>query len=103
MPSYAEYLKIDELLALQRPLSEGRNTTMLFIVIHQVTSSGSRRFFTSWTTSTHAVAKRWRRARHTLRRILTILKVIVAQLDILETITPHSSRFSNTCVCVLRR
>jgi len=23
MPSYAEYLKIDELLALQRPLSEG--------------------------------------------------------------------------------
>jgi len=28
------------------------------------------------------------RARHTLKRILTILKVMVAQLDILETMTP---------------
>ena len=37
MPSYAEYLKIDELLALQRPLSEGpEHDEMLFIVIHQV-------------------------------------------------------------------
>ena len=28
------------------------------------------------------------RAQHTLKRILTILKVMVAQLDILETMTP---------------
>ena len=28
------------------------------------------------------------RAQHTLKRILTILKVLVAQLDILETMTP---------------
>jgi tryptophan 2,3-dioxygenase len=36
MPSYAEYLKIDELLTLQRPLSEGpEHDEMLFIVIHQ--------------------------------------------------------------------
>ena len=35
--SYGEYLKIDELLALQRPLSEGpEHDEMLFIVIHQV-------------------------------------------------------------------
>ena len=37
MPTYAEYLKVDELLALQRPLSEGpEHDEMLFIVIHQV-------------------------------------------------------------------
>ena len=37
MPSYGEYLKVDELLALQRPLSEGpEHDEMLFIVIHQV-------------------------------------------------------------------
>ncbi len=28
------------------------------------------------------------RAQHSLKRILTILKVLVAQLDILETMTP---------------
>jgi tryptophan 2,3-dioxygenase len=37
MPSYGEYLKIDELLGLQRPLSTGpEHDEMLFIVIHQV-------------------------------------------------------------------
>jgi tryptophan 2,3-dioxygenase len=37
MPSYAEYLKVNELLALQYPLSEGpEHDEMLFIVIHQV-------------------------------------------------------------------
>ena len=37
MPTYAEYLKIDELLTLQRPLSDGpEHDEMLFIVIHQV-------------------------------------------------------------------
>ena len=37
MPSYGEYLKVDDLLALQRPLSEGpEHDEMLFIVIHQV-------------------------------------------------------------------
>ena len=37
MPSYSEYLKINELLALQCPLSEGpEHDEMLFIVIHQV-------------------------------------------------------------------
>ena len=37
MPTYGEYLKLDELLALQHPLSEGpEHDEMLFIVIHQV-------------------------------------------------------------------
>ena len=37
MPSYTEYLRVDELLALQCPLSDGpEHDEMLFIVIHQV-------------------------------------------------------------------
>ena len=35
--TYARYLKVDELLALQQPRSEGpEHDEMLFIVIHQV-------------------------------------------------------------------
>jgi len=35
--TYSSYLKIDELLALQQPLSDGpEHDEMLFIVIHQV-------------------------------------------------------------------
>ena len=37
MPTYSDYLRLDELLALQRPLSDGpEHDEMLFIVIHQV-------------------------------------------------------------------
>ena len=37
MPTYAEYLKVDELLALQQPRSDGpEHDEMLFIVVHQV-------------------------------------------------------------------
>ena len=37
MPTYGEYLRTDELLGLQTPLSDGpEHDEMLFIVIHQV-------------------------------------------------------------------
>jgi tryptophan 2,3-dioxygenase len=90
MPSYGEYLKIDELLALQRPLSEGpEHDEMLFIVIHQVYELWFKEILHELD---HLAALLERndgaRARGTLKRILTILKVMVAQLDILETMTP---------------
>jgi tryptophan 2,3-dioxygenase len=90
MPTYAEYLKIDELLTLQRPLSEGpEHDEMLFIVIHQVYELWFKQVL-------HELAHLEQllgtddghRARHTLKRVLTILKVMVGQLDILETMTP---------------
>jgi tryptophan 2,3-dioxygenase len=90
MPSYTEYLKIDELLALQQPLSEGpEHDEMLFIVIHQVYELWFKEIL-------HEVGyleallgrSDGTRAGHTFKRILTILKVMVAQLDILETMTP---------------
>jgi len=87
--TYASYLKLDDLLALQERRSEGEHDEMLFIVIHQVYELWFKEIL-------HELdyCKRLlydddaHRAQHTLKRILTILKVLVAQLDILETMTP---------------
>jgi tryptophan 2,3-dioxygenase len=88
--TYGSYLKLDQLLALQTPLSEGpEHDETLFIVIHQV--------YELWFKQTlHELDYLGRlldggdanRAQHTLKRILTILKVVVAQIDVLETMTP---------------
>ncbi|MGE3889701.1 MAG: tryptophan 2,3-dioxygenase [Vicinamibacterales bacterium] len=88
--TYGSYLAIDELLSLQRPRSDGpEHDELLFIVIHQVYELWFKEIL-------HELDQvmRWldkgeaHRAQHTMRRILTILKVLVAQLDILETMTP---------------
>jgi tryptophan 2,3-dioxygenase len=90
MPSYGEYLKVDQLLDLQRPLSEGpEHDEMLFIVIHQVYELWFKQVLHELDYLERLLARsEGARARHTLKRILTILKVMVAQLDILETMTP---------------
>ena len=87
--TYGNYLKIDELLSLQKPRSEGEHDEVLFIIIHQVYELWFKEIL-------HELDYCMRlledddafRAQHTLKRILTILKVLVAQLDILETMTP---------------
>ena len=87
--TYGKYLKLEELLALQQPRDEVEHDEILFIVIHQV--------YELWfKVVLHELDHAMRlledsdapRALHTLKRILTILKVLVAQLDILETMTP---------------
>jgi tryptophan 2,3-dioxygenase len=90
MPSYGEYLRIDDMLALQRPLSEGPEPDeMLFIVIHQVYELWFKEILHEFDHLMTLLARNdGSRARGTLKRILTILKVMVAQLDILETMTP---------------
>jgi tryptophan 2,3-dioxygenase len=90
MPTYAEYLKIDELLELQRPLSDGpEHDEMLFIVIHQVYELWFKQVIHELDHLERLLAANdGHRAGHTLKRILTILKVMVQQLDILETMTP---------------
>jgi len=88
--TYATYLKVDELLALQQPLSDGpEHDEMLFIVIHQVYELWFKQIL-------HEVGRLQRlleageglAALGTLKRILTILKVLVSQIDVLETMTP---------------
>jgi len=90
MPTYAEYLRLDELLALQRPLSGGpEHDELLFIVVHQVYELWFKELLHEVDYLAQLLAQGdGARAGHTLKRALTILKVIVAQVDILETMTP---------------
>jgi tryptophan 2,3-dioxygenase len=88
--TYASYLKIDELLSLQQPRSPGpEHDEMLFIVIHQVYELWFKELLHEFDRVRRLLEDdEPHRAQHTLKRILTILKVLVAQLDILETMTP---------------
>src|SRR5687768_3407170 len=88
--TYGSYLKIDELLALQQPRSAGpEHDELLFIVIHQVYELWFKELLHEFDRVTRLLTgNEPHRAQHTLKRILTILKVMVAQLDILETMTP---------------
>jgi tryptophan 2,3-dioxygenase len=88
--TYSSYLRLDELLACQTPLSEGpEHDELLFIVIHQVYELWFKQLL-------HELAHLQARleagdaaaALATTRRILTILKTVVAQIDVLETMTP---------------
>jgi tryptophan 2,3-dioxygenase len=87
--TYSSYLRLDEVLGAQRPRSQ-EHDEMLFIVIHQVYELWFKQLL-------HEAAHLQQRLEdgdtahvlHTLRRILTILKVAVAQIDVLETMTPR--------------
>jgi tryptophan 2,3-dioxygenase len=62
---------------------------MLFIVIHQVYELWFKEILHEIDRVKRLLdADEAHRPQHTLKRILTILKVLVAQLDILETMTP---------------
>ena len=88
--TYASYLKLEELLSLQAPRpGELEHDETLFVIIHQV--------YELWFKETlHELdylqtllrANDTPLAGATLKRILTILKTLVAQIDVLETITP---------------
>jgi len=91
--TYSGYLKVDELLSLQQPRSQGpEHDEMLFIVIHQVYELWFKELLHEFDRVRRMLedheSDSVHRAQHTLKRILTILKVMVAQLDILETMTP---------------
>ncbi|HLE84437.1 MAG TPA: tryptophan 2,3-dioxygenase family protein, partial [Thermoanaerobaculia bacterium] len=92
--TYSSYLKIDELLSLQQPRSGGpgraaEHDETLFIVIHQVYELWFKQVL-------HELAHLQRSldaddgatALDTFKRILTILKTLVGQVDVLETMTP---------------
>src|SRR5436309_15483149 len=88
--TYPGYLKLDQLLSLQQPLSEGpEHDEILFIVIHQVYELWFKEMLHELDhLQTLLRAGETSRAQHTLKRVLTVLKVAVHQIDILETMTP---------------
>jgi tryptophan 2,3-dioxygenase len=87
MPSYADYLKLDRLLSLQDPGKD--HDEMLFIIIHQVYELWFKEILHELDYLEQLLGKNdLPRAGHAIKRVLTILKVLVAQIDILETMTP---------------
>ena len=84
------YLALDEVLGAQRPRSD-EHDELLFIVVHQVYELWFKQLLHEL--APRPAPARGRRTRppvvHTLRRVLTILKVAVAQIDVLETMTPR--------------
>ena len=93
--TYGSYLKIPELLALQQCVSIDEETggpehdETLFIIIHQVYELWFKQLLHELD---HVVGRlnehKVSSARHHLKRVLKILKTLVGQIDVLETMTP---------------
>ncbi len=90
--TYSDYLAVEELLRLQRPLSDpAEHDEMLFIIIHQAYELWFKQILVEFDFFVVSLRRNDRaQAMATLKRILTILKVLVHQIDILETMTPVS-------------
>lgn len=88
--TYISYLKVDELLELQEPLSEGpEHDELLFITIHQVYELWFKQLLHEASALQVALeAGDSHRSLALLGRMRTIMKTCVSQLDILETMTP---------------
>ncbi len=87
--TYAGYLHLDELLSLQQRRA-GEHDEMLFIIIHQVYELWFKELLHELDYVEQLLGRDdLPTALHTMRRILTVLKVMVAQIDILETMTPR--------------
>jgi len=90
--TYTSYLRLEELLALQSPRSEPvEHDEVLFIVIHQVYELWFKQLLHEAARLQQVLAAgEARDSLHALTRIRSILKTVVAQVDILETMTPRS-------------
>ncbi|MCU1658806.1 MAG: tryptophan 23-dioxygenase, partial [Pseudonocardiales bacterium] len=86
--TYGSYLRLDDLLACQSPATD-QHDELLFVIIHQVYELWFKQIL-------HEAARLQARleagdgaaALATAQRIAKILKTVVGQLDILETMTP---------------
>ena len=86
--TYSGYLRLDQLLSAQQPRS-AEHDEMLFIVIHQVYELWFKQLLHEFgKLQTELESGQTMHAMRTLRRALAILKIVVAQLDVLETMTP---------------
>src|SRR6202051_2955187 len=90
--TYANYLDLEKLLTLQKPRSTPpEHDEMLFIIIDQT----SELCFNQLLHEFEKIKKDFSAgdlfgAIHSFKRVRTIMKVLVAQIDILETMTPSS-------------
>jgi tryptophan 2,3-dioxygenase len=89
--SYGSYLRVDELLALQQPLSRPEHhDEMLFIIIHQVYELWFKQLLHELNGVLEALDRdELLRVAKYFRRVHTIQRLLEQQIDVLETMTPH--------------
>jgi tryptophan 2,3-dioxygenase len=89
--SYGTYLKVDELTALQQPLSRPpHHDEMLFIIIHQVYELWFKQLLHELQATIGALERdQLLRVSKYFHRIDTIQRLIEQQIDVLETMTPQ--------------
>jgi tryptophan 2,3-dioxygenase len=90
--TYGSYLKLDQLLDLQEPRSRPEeHDELLFIVTHQAYELWFKLLLHEFEKiRDDFVHDRLYRAIATFKRVRTVMKVMVEQIDILETLTPMS-------------
>ncbi|HZP85605.1 MAG TPA: tryptophan 2,3-dioxygenase family protein [Burkholderiales bacterium] len=90
--TYSSYLHLDELLSLQQPRSNPpEHDEYLFIVVHQTYELWFKLLLIELERIKAAFSgNRLWDAVHTFKRVRTILKTVVGQMDVLETMTPLS-------------
>jgi tryptophan 2,3-dioxygenase len=89
--TYGGYLRLDELLAQQVPQADPpAHDELLFITVHQVYELWFQQMLYELEAVRDAMTagETWR-ARHLLRRVHVIERLLIAQVDVLETMTPQ--------------
>jgi tryptophan 2,3-dioxygenase len=89
--TYADYLKLPELLSLQHLLSDPPvHDELLFIVVHQAYELWFRQLlFELESVRDRLFAGDTQRARHYLTRIHAIERVLIEHIEVLETMSPQ--------------
>jgi tryptophan 2,3-dioxygenase len=87
---YAAYLLIDDLLELQRPITEGAHDELLFIVVHQAYELWFKLMLHELARiDAELRADRPGAALTGLKRVVAIDRLLLSQLDVLETMGPE--------------
>ncbi|HEV8064077.1 MAG TPA: tryptophan 2,3-dioxygenase family protein [Acidimicrobiales bacterium] len=87
---YSTYLRIDELLALQQPLTAGADDEMLFIIVHQAYELWFKLVLHELGLARDQLmpSAPWAATPH-LRRAVAVEELLYQQLGVLETMTPE--------------
>jgi tryptophan 2,3-dioxygenase/ribonuclease HI len=87
---YATYLLIDDLLQLQRPITPGAHDELLFIVVHQAYELWFKLILHELPTARDELADgRPHAAAPRLRRVVAVWRLLLSQLEVLETMGPE--------------
>jgi tryptophan 2,3-dioxygenase len=89
--TYSSYLQIEKLLGIQDPKKPEEHDEMLFIIIHQVYELWFKQILHEVEfINENFAAGNLVKVSAGFKRVLTIMKTLVSQIDVLETMTPLS-------------